>query len=229
MRAVSRSMSTIHLRTLRLVLAGAFLLVAIGAAPSRAQLPCADADGDGVCDDVDNCPAVPNPGQEDTFGGPAGDACEHPLNVVKVKIKTGTTQSPKGRISTKGDYILAGNEQFLGTGNVTIRVIDGFDIDVTAPAQDAGNPDGIACTGVPLRLKCRGLVPAVSAIFKFGPPDATGARLVSWTAKIAKLATSQIPQEPVTVIITDVAQGLPFGGVIHDCFPRNGKLTCKEF
>jgi hypothetical protein len=60
-------------------------------------------------------------------------------------------------------------------------------------------------------------------------PDASGARLVSWTFKIAKLATSQIPQEPVTVILTDVVQDAQFAGVIHDCFPRNGKLTCKEF
>lgn len=37
---------------------------------------CTDTDLDGVCDSVDNCPSVPNPGQENTYGGPAGDACE---------------------------------------------------------------------------------------------------------------------------------------------------------
>jgi hypothetical protein len=41
-----------------------------------------DADGDGVPDDVDNCPSVPNPGQEDDGGllGPepdgTGNACQ---------------------------------------------------------------------------------------------------------------------------------------------------------
>jgi hypothetical protein len=39
---------------------------------------CVDSDGDGVCDDVDNCPAVANPGQEDSNGNGIGDACEQP-------------------------------------------------------------------------------------------------------------------------------------------------------
>ena len=40
----------------------------------RVQRP--DADGDGVADLVDNCPTVPNPGQEDTNHNEIGDACE---------------------------------------------------------------------------------------------------------------------------------------------------------
>ncbi|MDO9313160.1 MAG: hypothetical protein Q7T97_01275 [Burkholderiaceae bacterium] len=37
---------------------------------------CADSDGDGVCDSEDNCPAVANPGQQNTYGDARGDACE---------------------------------------------------------------------------------------------------------------------------------------------------------
>lgn len=43
---------------------------------------CTDSDLDGVCDLDDNCPNVPNPGQENTYGDARGDACE-PRPVAK--------------------------------------------------------------------------------------------------------------------------------------------------
>jgi hypothetical protein len=43
---------------------------------------CNDSDGDGVCDDVDNCPATPNPNQEDADGDGVGDVCDNCPNTA---------------------------------------------------------------------------------------------------------------------------------------------------
>ncbi len=40
------------------------------------KLHCLDSDGDGACDNVDNCPLVVNPNQLDTDGDGMGDACD---------------------------------------------------------------------------------------------------------------------------------------------------------
>ena len=37
---------------------------------------CQDTDGDGICDNIDNCAEVPNPDQADWNFDGVGDACE---------------------------------------------------------------------------------------------------------------------------------------------------------
>src|ERR1700710_926289 len=38
--------------------------------------PCGDSDGDGIADDVENCPSTPNADQADCDGDGIGDACD---------------------------------------------------------------------------------------------------------------------------------------------------------
>ncbi len=45
-----------------------------------------DGDGDGVWDDADNCPGVPNPDQADRDGDHQGDACDQVPDVANYRV-----------------------------------------------------------------------------------------------------------------------------------------------
>ncbi len=49
-----------------------------------------DVDGDGICDDIDNCLNEFNPDQEDTDGNGIGDACEGNADCFGVNVTAGT-------------------------------------------------------------------------------------------------------------------------------------------
>ena len=56
--------------------------------------PGLDTDGDGIPDAEDNCPAVPNPGQEDTDGDGVGDVCDScPDSILDKRVIIGSCDS----------------------------------------------------------------------------------------------------------------------------------------
>jgi hypothetical protein len=67
---------------------------------------CPDQDGDGVCDAVDNCPTVPNPGQYDCDGNSMGDACDPVLTAACLVLNGGVVSV--GGISSSTSYTLYG-------------------------------------------------------------------------------------------------------------------------
>jgi hypothetical protein len=73
-----------------------------------------DADGDGVTDSTDNCPFDYNPGQENTYGGPSGDACETDPDPDRDGLstidETETWATDPNNPDSDGDGLTDGNE-----------------------------------------------------------------------------------------------------------------------
>jgi hypothetical protein len=109
-------------------------------APGEASAPCDDADGDGVCDAVDNCVYTPNPGQEDADWDGVGDACDNCVSTpnpgqedsdgdgigdacdileIPADIKPGSCPNPFN-VANKGVLSVA----ILGTDSLDVMQID---------------------------------------------------------------------------------------------------------
>jgi hypothetical protein len=59
-------------------------------------LPCPDSDGDGTCNQVDNCPSVANPNQADSDNDGQGDACTPPFSLNWVTLPPSLMASQNG-------------------------------------------------------------------------------------------------------------------------------------
>ena len=55
-------------------------------AQDHLSAPPQDTDGDGVSDDLDNCPTVANANQADADGDGVGDACDNCVNVANPRV-----------------------------------------------------------------------------------------------------------------------------------------------
>jgi hypothetical protein len=92
-----------------------------------------DADGDGILDDVDNCPNVANPNQSDIDGDGIGDACDETNNtdtdgdgIIDANDNCPTVANP-AQTDTDGDGVGDACETTTGGGcyNLTLQ----FDFD----------------------------------------------------------------------------------------------------
>ena len=85
---------------------------------------CVDTDGDGVCDDVDNCPAVANANQANTYGDARGDACEpRPVATCDIDVDSDVDTIDVNLVRAGiGKPLVAGDKRDVnGDGKITIN------------------------------------------------------------------------------------------------------------
>ncbi len=91
-----------------------------GAVTSCSTIGVGDADGDGICDDEDNCPNVPNADQADNDGDGLGNVCDD--------TPDGNTNPDLSTINCGDITIQYGNGQirynYSGNGNITYKLAD---------------------------------------------------------------------------------------------------------
>jgi hypothetical protein len=99
-----------------------------------------DADGDGAGDNGDNCPATPNPGQEDAGGDGVGDSCQAPSFLVRAWSIDGSGNDVLiaqvldingDGVASVGDVVQAGHFP-VGFGGDAYRPFPATDYEVTA-------------------------------------------------------------------------------------------------
>jgi hypothetical protein len=116
----------------------------------------ADTDADGVIDDCDNCPDIPNPDQADGNGNSVGDACDAPTLLAAASGKLhGTNEDldidlpisgSAGAVETR----MGGPERVVLTFSEPIQAEDGMpdatEVDLTCDGIPCGSVDDMSIT-----------------------------------------------------------------------------------
>lgn len=209
-----------YMRAARIAAVAALLvlggLTAVHACP-------ADDDGDGVCNALDNCPALANADQSDLDGDTAGDVCDDAdveLNTTKLTLKRdASSTNDSSSIKGKGDFFTSPPVDTLtAAAGIALRVRDSLHTDVTyafTPAECREGNGKILCisTDKTLKLTIRALKPTpqvhkfVFTMKRVGLPGP-----FNW---------------PVTVTMTNGA--IDRAGDVIDCRVTNTALVCREF
>lgn len=117
--------------------------ITVGSGASGVAItPPPDLDGDGIADDVDNCPTTPNPDQADTDGGGVGDACDPDDDNDGVLDGSDNCQLQPNSDQVDADGDGAGN--VCDTDDDNDEVLDGFDSCPDTPTGEVVNMDGCA-------------------------------------------------------------------------------------
>jgi hypothetical protein len=124
-----------------------------------------DADGDGICDDADNCEFAYNPDQHDLDGDGVGDVCDPDdgrINLLRVNVRgTPRPLPPKtnGSIRVKGELFTnpLDNDVFDASQGIVVNVRDSLPIDLGGPLNFTFTflpGDCLSLPPAPNRVRC---------------------------------------------------------------------------
>jgi hypothetical protein len=213
-------------RAVRLGLLGVLTCLVL-AGPARVALACpTDSDGDGVCDAMDNCPAVANPDQADLDGDLLGDACDDAdaeLNVTRLQLKhdSGRSANDVSLYRVKGDILLAPTESPLSSGDgLGVHVQDSLETDLgrtwTSGECATSQSGNIRCISTDRTAKL--------LVRKIRAP-----RVYRYSVKVKRVALPEnrafVP--PIAVTLSNGA--VDRVGSILDCRADNSGLYCREY
>jgi hypothetical protein len=195
--------------------------------------PFLDTDGDGVPEQLDNCPTVPNPDQRDLDGDGLGNACDDLDGTVRptyVQLRRSTSpQNPNGRVKLDGELLLQGAGDSIATPDgLTIHLTDALQLDQTIEwtgAECKAKPGG----GVRCR---RAQSPHHTAEITTVPSDIAGFQGALLKVRLTHLGLGAPFVAPLRVTMTNDPRAPGLGidrlGTPTDCFVRTYGLECQN-
>ena len=181
-----------------------------------------DTDGDGVCDDVDNCPTVANPDQGDLDADGIGDACDPndaELNVTKLELaRDASPNNDSSLYRAKGDFFTSPPiDTLTAVAGLAVHVADALGTQSTQTwtvAECAKSAPGrILCVSTDRNAKLSAkAIKATPAVFKF-------------SLKVRRVGFAGPFDGPVEVTLANGV--IDRVGTITDCRVSNKGLTCR--
>lgn len=193
--------------------------------------PTIDTDDDGVPEQIDVCPAVPDPAQADHDGDGFGDACDDhdgDLRPTSVRIFRATSDvTPNGRVVMNGEVLVRGEGDSLDVSDgLHLRVVDSLELAVDG---DWGPGDcKVSRRGL---IRCRnGRSPRDVVEMKPLPTDIAGFRTYLITVRLVQRDLDAPFVAPLRVTMTNAPRtpvlGIDRIGTPLDCEARSYGLEC---